>query len=49
VAVGIGDALDVVGKIPWRQIMLASTNERTPNLKSMRMQTAASEGVTTSV
>jgi len=26
-AVGISDALDVVGKIPWRQTMQASVNE----------------------
>ena len=26
-AVGIGDKLDVVGKIPWRQIMQASVND----------------------
>jgi len=28
VAVGIGNALNVVGKIPWRQTMQASLNER---------------------
>ena len=26
-AVGIGDALDVVGEIPWRQTVQASINE----------------------
>jgi len=27
VAVGIGDTLDVVGEIPWRQTMQASVND----------------------
>jgi len=27
-AIGIGDALHLVGKIPWRQTMQASVNEQ---------------------